>query len=67
MREPSIFHGIAVSLVLPWIGFEGRENLNFDQAQFGYFTVLFILLINDGSQYKTNCDFEKAIPHYIDS
>ena len=66
MHEPSIFHGIAVSLVLPWIGFEGRENLNFDQAQFDYFTVLFIL-INDGSRYKTNCDFEKAIPHYIDS
>ena len=29
------------------------------------FTVLFIL-INDGSRYKTNCDFETAIPHYID-
>ena len=22
--------------------------------------------INDGSRYKTNCDFETAIPHYID-
>ena len=26
----------------------------------------FLFLINDGSRYKTNCDFETAIPHYID-
>ena len=38
MREPSVFRGIAVSLLRPVIG----------------------------SRYKTNCDFETAIPHYID-
>ena len=38
MREPSIFRGIAVSLLRPVIR----------------------------SRYKTNCDFETAIPHYID-
>ena len=38
MREPSIFRGIAVSLLRRVIG----------------------------SRYKTNCDFETAIPHYID-
>ena len=38
IREPSIFRGIAVSLLRPVIG----------------------------SRYKTNYDFETAIPHYID-
>ena len=25
-----------------------------------------IIPLSDGSRYKTNCDFETAIPHYID-
>ena len=53
MRELSIFCGIAVSLVLPWIHFAGRKNWNLDQTRVDKFIVLFIL-INDGSQYKTN-------------
>ena len=31
--EPSMFRGIAVSLLLPWIPFVGRNNWNFDQAR----------------------------------
>ena len=46
---------------LPWIRFTDRENWNFDQA---LFIVLFILVMA-GSRYKTNCDFETAILHYI--
>ena len=50
--------------MLPWIRFAGRKNSNFDQAPTDLFTVLFILGLG-GSCYKTNCDFETPIAHYI--